>query len=216
MTFHKPLILALALAVGALSTQAHASNEVYVGAGTSGVTVGYAHSLGERTGVRIEGNYLNYSRDFSTSDARYDGKLKFADVAAYYDMYFAGPFRLSAGLMVGSHSLNADGKASGGTITINGARYDATGEWVHGKAKYSTVRPYLGLGWGHRPEHTGVGFFGDVGVAYGNPDVSFNVSQGLQAEAGAANIEAERQRIQNKADNLKFYPVIRVGLDYTW
>lgn len=213
----KTLAVTLALAAVAFSTTAaHASDEVYFGAGTTGATAGYAHSLGARTGYRVEANYLNYSRDFNTNDARYNGKLKFADVAAYYDVFFAGPFRVSVGLMIGSHKLDALGTATGGTVTINHQQYDASGEWVHARAKYSTVRPYLGLGWGHRPNHTGFGFFGDVGVAYGSPDVSFSTSPGLQAEAGAANIEAERQHVQDKADNLRFYPVVRVGVNYTF
>jgi hypothetical protein len=214
MSHNKLLIVALAVAVGSLCQPAHASNEVYLGAGTTGIAAGYGHSLSAHTSVRVEGNYLNYSRSFNTSSAKYNGNLKFADVAAYYDMFFAGPFRLTAGLMVGSHSLDADGKATGGTITINHQQYDATGQWVHAKAKYSTVRPYLGLGWGHRPEHSGFGFFGDVGVAYGKPSVSFNVSDGLRLAAGDANIAAERASVQSKADNLKFYPVVRVGFDY--
>lgn len=213
----KTFAVAIALAGAILAASAaHASDEAYFGVGTTGVTGGYAHSLGAHTGFRVEANYLNYSRDFNTSDARYNGKLKFADAAAYYDVFFAGPFRLSAGLMVGSHKLDAVGNGTGGTVTINHQQYDASGEWVHAQAKYSTVRPYLGLGWGHRPEHTGLGFFGDVGVAYGSPSVSFATSPGLQAAAGEANIEAERQQVQDKADNLRFYPVVRVGLDYTF
>lgn len=211
--------LALALAVsGALftATSAQASHEVYLGVGTTGLTGGYAHSLGERSGVRVEANYLNYSRDFSTSDADYAGKLKFADVGAYYDVFFAGPFRASAGLMIGTHKLEAEGRAHNGTVTINGQRYDASGEWVRAKAKYATVRPYLGLGWGHRPERDGLGFFGDLGVAYGSPSVSFGTSPNLQAAAGQANIDAERRNVQDKADKLRFFPVIRVGLDYAF
>jgi hypothetical protein len=216
MSLHKPLIIALALAASSIATSAFATNEVYFGAGTTGATAGYGFSIGPRSSVRVEGNYLNYSRNFHTSDAKYNGTLKFADVAAYYDFFFAGPFRVTAGLMSGSHSLTANGTASGGTITVNHQQYDATGQWVQAKAKYATVRPYLGLGWGHRPEHTGFGFFGDVGVAYGNPTVSFATSDGIRQAAGAANIEAERQLIQSKANNLKWYPVARVGVDWSW
>ncbi|TAM33764.1 MAG: hypothetical protein EPN61_18135 [Burkholderiaceae bacterium] len=213
----KTLAVTLVMAAALFGvTTVHASNEVYFGAGTTGITGGYAKSLGERSGVRVEANYLNYSRNFNTSDAKYDGTLKFTDVGAYYDVFFAGPFRLSAGLMIGTHKLEADGQASSGTITINHQQYDATGEWVRAQAKYATVRPYLGLGWGHRPERSGLGFFGDVGVAYGSPSVSFRTSPGLQVAAGSANIEAERENVQSKADNLRFYPVVRVGLDYTF
>lgn len=211
-----PLLSVLLIASVVPAVHAADNNEIYAGAGTTGITAGYGHALGEHTGLRVEANYLNYSRDFHSHDAKYNGKLKFADIGAYYDLFFAGPFRVTGGLLIGQSQLTGDGKADGGTITINHQKYDAAGQWVHAKAKYSTVRPYLGLGWGHRPEHGGLGFYGDVGVAYGSPDVSFHVSDGLQQEAGQANIDAERRSVQSKADDLKWYPVIRVGLDYTF
>ena len=106
--------------------------------------------------------------------------------------------------------------ATNGTVTINHVQYDASGQWAKGTIKFKSVSPYLGLGWGHRPERGGFGFFGDLGVAYGKPTVTLNVSDGLRQAAGDANIAAEQATLQDKANKAKFFPVLRIGVDYQW
>jgi hypothetical protein len=56
--------------------------------------------------------------------------------------------------------------------------------------------------------------FVDAGVAYGKPRVDFDVPADIVAEAGQANINAEEQSLQNTADRLRFYPIVKVGVTY--
>jgi len=189
-------------------------NEIYAGVGTLGGTLGYGYGLGNHSGIRVEGNYLNYSRSFKSSSEKYQGTLKLGTLGAYYDLFFAGPIRLTGGLLFGSNHFDGDVNASGGSVTINHQQYSAAGQYARVKVKFPSVSPYIGLGWGHRPERGGIGFFGDVGVAYGSPTATLSVSSELAQAAGSSNLASEQSSLQHDANKLQFYPVVRLGLDY--
>jgi hypothetical protein len=76
------------------------------------------------------------------------------------------------------------------------------------------VTPYIGigLGLGLRPAG-GWGLFGDLGAYLGKPTVSLAASPALAAAAGA-DLDAERQRLQEEADRFALYPVVRAGIVY--
>jgi hypothetical protein len=54
--------------------------------------------------------------------------------------------------------------------------------------------------------------FCDAGVAFGRPHVDFDVPANIVAEAGQENVNAEEKSLQDKADKLRFYPVVKVGV----
>lgn len=209
----KKLIVLAALAIASGTAMA---GEVYTGVGTIGINLGYAQALTEHIGVRGEYNTLNYDRDFNTSDVDYNGKLKFNSAGFYADYFpFAGHgLRLSAGALVGSNKVTAEGKAKNGNFTVNGQNYSAAGQSVNATAKFPDVQPYVGIGYGFSPNKAGFGLYADMGVAYGKPKATLTVSQGLLAQAGQANVDAERQKLQDELDKLKFYPVVNVGISY--
>jgi hypothetical protein len=125
------------------------------------------------------------------------------------------PFRFTAGVLVGSDGLSGDAMSMSGTYTVNGVTVPTNGEAIHAKLKYPTVRPYVGIGFGHTAlAKKGFSVAFDAGVAYGKPSVSFDVPADIAAAAGQENIDAERQSLQSKANNLKFYPIVKVALTY--
>jgi hypothetical protein len=200
------------LVAASLAAQA---GEVYVGAGTTGIVVGVGGQVGPRAGVRLEGNFLDYSRTVSTSNVDYDGKLKSSAGSLLVDFFpvSGGCFRITAGAVVGDGKVTAVGRPRNNTLNINGQVVNATGESINFTVKQPSVQPYLGIGVGHALK-TGFGFFADLGATYGKPRVDFSATPGLVAAAGQANIDAERQDVQNKADNYKFYPVVKLGISY--
>jgi hypothetical protein len=204
-----------ALAVASIAPASFAG-EIYSGVGTDGIAAGYAQSITPLLCARVEGEFLDFSKGISTSNVNYDGKLKNASAGLFLDVFpFRGNFRITAGALIGDRRIDvtANGQSN---VTINGKSYNSVGQSLNGSAKFPTVSPYVGIGFGHQATHKGFGFYGDLGVAYGRPNVSLTASPGLLAEAGQANIDAERQQLQNKANNLKFYPVIDVGVKYAF
>ncbi|WP_051229352.1 hypothetical protein [Paludibacterium yongneupense] len=80
--------------------------------------------------------------------------------------------------------------------------------------KFPTVRPYLGFGFGHTPRK-GLGFYSDLGVAYGKPSVDLSASQALQQQA-VNDIATEKSDLESKANRLRYMPVLNVGVSYVF
>lgn len=190
------------------------AGEAYQGIGTTGLEAGYGVKLADTYGVRLDVSFLSYKQRLSTGDVDYDAKLKFANAGLYGDWFLSGSFRISGGALIGSRTLEGHGQSSGGTV--NGVAYPAAAGGLRLEAKFPTVAPYLGIGWGHRQSNSGLGFYADLGAAYGRPKVQITSSPALVAAVGQANIDDEQRMAQDKADSLKFYPVAKIGVSYTF
>lgn len=105
-------------------------------------------------------------------------------------------------------------KGNSGTVEFNGTAYSIAGETLALEAKFPSVRPCLGIGYGHSVSK-GLRLFMDLGVAYGKPKATLTASEGLTTAAGA-DIEIERKKLQDDLDKLKVWPVIKIGLGYTF
>jgi hypothetical protein len=210
----------LVLSVLASISVSALAEEIYTAVGTTGFVLGASKAFDEKINARIEGSYLDYKRNVNTTDVNYNAKIKMNSLGLYAD-YFpfsssSSGFRLTGGAMIGSDKITGNGVAnSNGTFTINGTQYLAAGQSLNVEAKFPTVRPYLGIGYGHTISK-GIGFIADLGVAYGKASVTLNASQGLVTAAGQANLDAERSRAQDTLNKYKFYPVAKVGLAYAF
>jgi hypothetical protein len=192
------------------------AGETYVGIGTTGLEVGWGQALSERSGIRIDAEFLSYKRNFSTNDTDYDAKLKFGNVGVFYDYFMGSTFRLTGGALIGQRKLDGTGRPTGGVININGTSYPAAGESLTLDARFPTVSPYLGLGWGHKQASNGPAFFFDLGAAIGRPKVKLTATPGLVALAGQSNIDAEQSAAQDKADKFRVFPVVKLGFGYSF
>jgi hypothetical protein len=189
--------------------------DVYVGVGSTGVELGYALKLAPSTGLHVDAEFLNLKRSFEDNGATYDTRLKFAAAGVYGDLFLTDSFRFTGGAVIGSRKITGTGVSSGGTITVNGVGYMvAAGETVTVDAKFPSVAPYLGLGFGHGGTGEGLGFYCDFGAVFGKPKVKLTPSAGLLALAGQANVDAEQAKLQDKMNKLRAYPVIKLGLSY--
>jgi hypothetical protein len=211
----KNSLLAAALA-GMLGFTAFAAqaDEIYGQIGTEGLGIGYARPFGQNFNARGEFNGFALSHNFTAGDNRYDAKLKLLHGGLYADLFPAPsvvPFRFTAGILVGDDHI--DGMTNG-DVDINGVVVN-TNESVHAKVKLPTVRPYLGIGFGHTPVAAkGFSMFADLGVAYGKPTVDFDVPADVAAAAGPGNVASEEQDVRNKVAKYKFYPIAKIGVTY--
>lgn len=208
-------VAAAAAALGSTGVQA-AENAVYGGFGTTGFVLGYSRAFSDQFGGRIEADAFHYSRSFDTDNANYDGKLDFKAAGAFADYYpWRNNWRLSAGLFAGDNNAEGHGTPKNTTYTSNGVSYTLDGQRLDFKAELPSVRPYLGFGYGspHRP-NGGLGFFADVGVTYGRPDVTLTSTVPLPTPDAQARLDDERNELQDKADKLTWFPVVRLGLSY--
>jgi predicted nucleic acid-binding Zn ribbon protein len=115
------------------------------------------------------------------------------------------------------------GQPSQGSYTINGTTYSSSqlGS-LSGRLKFgNSVSPYLGFGWGNPAGESGrVHFLFDVGAIYGGtPTVALSAQCGPAAPPGSAlcseiqsNVASEEQKLVSKADILRWYPMVSLGI----
>ena len=209
---YRTAILAAALAAAAGSAQA---GGIGVRAGTTGVGVDLGGDVIPTLGWRLGLSGMNVNTDIDTSDVRYDAKAKILTGSLLLDWSPLGPFRISGGFMPHRNKIDLTGQPSGGGSFPAGSS-------LNGEVKPDkSFAPYLGVGYGN-VWTKGVNFYFDLGVMFqGSPQVSLSVncgpSEGTPGCTQARNeVEAERQRVQDKVDKYKYYPVANIGLTIGW
>lgn len=194
-----------------------AAGELYAGVGTTGVELGVGNRLGDSVTGRLEANALTYTRNFSTSDVDYDAKMKFVNAGAYVDWFLGSGFRVTGGALLGSRKVHGTARSFGNTITLNGVVYPvAAGDTLDFDAKYPSVTPYLGLGFGHHRQDAGMHFYADAGVAFARPKVTLTPSASLAAKLNPGDLGSEQALAQDKANGLRAYPVVKLGATYAF
>ncbi len=185
-------------------------------------------SFSEGFAGRLGFNEWNTTYAISSGQVNYDLNHQLQSVEALADWYpFKGGFRASCGLFYNINNINLNARPSGGTFAINGMPYIANAANVSGlkgSIAYNTFAPYLGIGWGKlSSNYKGWGLVTDLGyVYYGTPQVSLDATCGpaLSSAGGcatlSANVAADRNNLQNIANHYIFFPVIAVGVSYSW
>jgi hypothetical protein len=225
----KASVVATALILASLgapraSSAATPDFAVAVRAGTPGLGLDLDLGLSPSFGMRVGFAGFNVNHTVDTSDVNYDGRLKLRTVTGLLDWYvFQGGFHLTAGVAGNGTKLDVTGEPSQGSYTINGTTYSSSqlGS-LSGELKFgNSVSPYVGLGWGNPAGENGrVHFLFDVGAIYGGtPSVSLSAQCGPAAPPGSAlcneiqsNVATEEQKLVSKADILRWYPVVSLGI----
>ena len=191
--------------------------ELYGGVGTTGLEVGVSQPLSSVFSARLDYNWMHVSRNFSTSDIDYDAKIKASNVGVYLDGFVGGGLRVTAGALIGQRKVHGVARSVGSTITLNGVTYPvAASDTLDFDADFPTVTPYLGIGFGHRQSGAGLRVYGDAGVAWGRPDVRLSPSASLAAKVNPSDLAAEQDSAQDKANRLRAYPVVKLGVGYAF
>src|SRR5687768_6561834 len=185
---------------------------VGVRAGTTGVGVDLGGDVAPTLGWRLGLSGMNVNTDVDTSQVSYDAKVKVLTGSLLLDWSPLGPFRISGGFMPNQNKIDLTGRPTGGGFAPPGSTL--TGE-VKPERSFA---PYLGVGYGNVWTR-GVNFYFDLGVMFqGTPEVSLslNCTPSASCTAAQSQVEAERQRVQDKVDKYKYYPVANIGLTIGW
>lgn len=209
-------------ALSALTVNAAAADYAAYGSlGTQGVGAGIVLPISPTTAARFEINSINVSSDFNESDVNYTAKVKNNSASALFDWHFAGGapwLRATAGLVFNDGGFSGTGTpTTPGSYTFNGTTYTVgTSESVTVDGEFRKVAPYLGIGFGRPVTTKGWGVFGDIGAFYAKPKMNVTLSPGLAAVVSATDLATETANLQEDADELKWYPVLRVGVRYAF
>src|SRR5262245_43064151 len=195
------LVIALAAAAG--SAQAAG---IGVRAGTTGLGADFGWSMAPTLGGRVGLSGMNVNTDLETDTVRYDAKVKLANLNLFLDWSPLGPFRLTGGFIANNNKIDLTGQSTTGGGSI------PAGSTLNGTVKpEKDFAPYLGIGYGN-VWTAGVNFYVDAGIMFqGSPEVTLSCS-GPGCAGAQSQVEAERQRIQDKVDKYKYYPVLNIGI----
>lgn len=212
------------LAAPAPSPAATPDVALAVRAGTLGAGLDLDLGLSPAFGMRVGFAGFNIDHSLSTSDVDYSGRLKLRTVTGLLDWYvFRGAFHLTAGVAGNDTKLDVVGQPSQGSYTINGTTYSSSqlGS-LSGRLQFgNSAAPYVGFGWGNPAgEGSRLHFLLDVGAIYGGtPSVSLTAQCGPAAPPGSpvcnqiqSNVLTEQQKLSHKADILRWYPVLSLGI----
>ena len=207
-----------AVAVAALAAAAATAQAGGIGlrVGTTGVGADLGFGIVPTLGGRIGISGMSLSTDVvDTSEVDYEAKAKILTGALLLDWSPLGPFRISGGFMPHKNKVDLSGTPTSGSRFAAGTRL--SGEVKPDKS----FAPYLGIGWGN-VWTKGVNFYFDLGVMFqGSPKVNLSLDCGpsatpAQCAAAQAQVEGERQRVEDKIDKYKYYPVANIGLTIGW
>jgi hypothetical protein len=233
----EPAISSVAPAPARISVRPFSKVAIGVTAGTLGVGLEVATPLSRRTNLRVDSHFFNYAQTLSQDGVSYNGTLHLRDLRASYDFFpFGGSFRVSGGIAV-YNQFNARALASvpsNQTITLNDVDYySSAADPLRGNATISygnKVAPTFTLGWGNAIPRSGrhLAFPVEIGAAFtGTPTFDLALAgsacetqnaatcEPIAANAGfQSNLNAERKKINNDIEPLRFYPILNLGVTY--
>ncbi len=178
---------------------------------------------------------------FNSFGGNADGELTLLTVGLLVD-YFPfdeSDFRLSGGVYYNGNELKITGDAANATqtFTYNGTTYTGADlGTVTGNSVFDKVAPYIGIGWGNRGDEEGWSWSLDIGALYQNvPQIEAKAElttnavnlaaatiKGYSQASIDADVNAEVTKENNDIKNsdfakyTKFYPVIAIGITYSF
>jgi hypothetical protein len=182
--------------------------------GTTGVGIEVSRlvlgHLGLRVGAAAAGATVS---DVGLEDVDGDASLRMLNTHALVDLF---PFRragfhFTGGVMSVSTRVVVRARPDGATFTVNDVDYPV-GEvgTLTGRVSLPRAMPYAGIGFG-RPRTFGFRFVpaADIGVAFGRATSELRAENAPSDARLAADVEAERRRIDDDLGKFPYFPVLR-------
>jgi hypothetical protein len=188
-------------------------------ASTLGVGAELSFRAGRNLGIRLGGNYLQFSHDATIEDISYHVTPHFENGTAILDVHpFGSSFHFSGGLLLNYND--------GQLIAMLAHDVDIGGTTYHpqdvgsltGTVTFNQTAPYLGVGFAGRSR---VALLFDLGLGFtGKPQVELVGTTNLTGQAKQefdANVERERVKVQSEIDQhkiLRYHPVVSFGIKF--
>jgi hypothetical protein len=205
----------LALALMLVPAAAMADGSIGVRAGSLGLGLEFSYPISGSLGVRLNADAYSYSRKFNQDGIDYDGKATLKTGSLLLDWYpFANNFRISAGPMYNGNKVGLSTPTT--NLTINNNPYTAS---LDGQVDFKKYVPYAGIGYG-RPVGRGLSLTFDLGVVFqGTPTATLNGTCSPAPACTAtfqSDLKAQEASLNDAIKNFRYYPVVALGLAYTF
>ena len=197
---------------------------------TPGVGGSASWRFSDHFGARAGFNYWSDSQNGNEIEGnKYNTDLRLMSEPIAVDIYpwKQSSFRITVGIMLNQNELTGTGVPTQGFqnapafFIINDQPYVAGSGGIGDlnlKAEQQPVSPYISIGYSYyfdKAKHWSLS--GEIGVAYtGSPDVALSTSSGAESTdpilQGDLNVEAQ----QIKDNAWKFYPILRIGVNFSF
>ena len=203
----------------------HADTSIGLRAGTLGLGAELSYAVSQRVALRLGADtYTPKVRTVTQEDVDYNVNAKLRSGSLLVDWFpFANNFRFSLGAILNRNKVSGTGKPnSNGQFTINGQPVNAADVGsLDLQVAFRKTAPYLGIGYG-RPVNGGLSFISDLGVMFQGVPTS-TLTATCSPTASPANCAAlqnavagEQATVQDNISKFKYYPVVSIGLAYTF
>jgi hypothetical protein len=196
-------------------------------AGTPGFGGSASWRFAEHFGARAGFSYFSHSDTGKEIDGitYNDTELRLMSEPIAVDIYpwKSSSFRITVGIMLNQNEYtgvaNQDPVANRTYINIgsSGNSYDsaAIGD-LNMKVEQQPLSPYLSIAYSYyfdKAKHWSLS--GELGVAYtGNPDVT--LTTGIPGTVPQQDLNAEAQQLEDTFSKYKFYPILKIGVNYSF
>jgi len=189
---------------------------------TLGVGFDISTPINDKISARFNLNGASYTDTQEDGDNEYEGTLELLTAGILVDYYpFENNFRLSTGAYYNGNGFTGSIYPTNKTlISINENEY-TTADIVSldSKITFDTVAPYFGIGWGNDANDKGWGFTFDLGAMYhgvGKANLTANVLNMNLENQIASDLVLEEENVNEELKKFKFYPVVSLGVNYTF
>ena len=210
------------LAALAMTGTATANDNFWIGlkAGTLGYGAEASWRPIEWLDFRAGGSVFDYDDSGAQAGVNYDATLRLSTYYLTTNFHFPlSPFRLTAGAYKNNNEVRMVSQDM--TLYLLGDNVvpyapDEVGT-LRSITSFDSVSPYLGAGFDFDILDR-LGLSLDFGVLWqGDPIVTLTADGLLASDPGLlADLEVERQQLENEVDDLKAYPVVSVGFNFNF
>lgn len=187
--------------------------------GTVGPGLEATIGLTDWLNLRAGGYYFRVRHGGTVQGVDYDFDVKLASVPLLADWHpFENEFRITGGAVYNRNMADLDGTPDKDT-KIGDHTYtpEEIGD-LSGSIRFNLFAPYIGLGYGNAVLDADKtwGFVFDIGIMWqGTPSIGLS-SSGTKAgdPTFQADLEQQKNDIQDKADYFRIYPVLSFGISY--
>ena len=200
--------------------------------GTLGFGLDATFKIKDDFNLRINANKGSLNLDASDSDLIVKGKFDLKSVGLLADYYPTNnKFRLSGGVYYNGNILESESSEVRNNVKIGSNYYDLTKDSkTNIEIETNNIAPYIGIGWGNTVTTLDSWSFNiDVGVLYqGNVKSSLQMS-GTAKEHNTGktinldtnqvflnDVKDERNFIDKSTKGIEWYPVISIGVAYSF
>lgn len=212
----------VAAMLACLGATAHAESTVSAKISTLGLGAEYVYALKPKLSIVGGINGHSYDHNQNTDDVDFEGNLKLSTVfAGVRYLPWEGAFFLGGSLYINNNKVSLKAQPKSNEFKFNGVSY-TTNQLGSVKidADYPTLAPALSLGWQAKLFGSNVTFTPEFGVLFtGAPELDTSVTckaDQATCDKAKSDIDVERKKIQKDLDKITVYPLISLGLGYTF